>query len=139
MWKEDKGQAHFNPNAGQRQPQAIPYALWLLHALYTPLYLDARSPFLLRREKGTLYLYLDELRLFPVECEGRPKCYDLATSTGVPMSVIGPHRLQRQVLIEYGTYCRFFSGDVQCLFCGIIAEKPLRTGPLPALVHFYAQ
>ena len=127
-WKEDLGQAHFNPNARARRSRLPPYALWLPHGLYTPLYLDGRSPFLLRRERGTLYLYLEGLRLFPVEYERRPSYYEQETSSGVPMSHIGPHRLQRQVLIEYGTYCRFFSNDTQCLFCGIIGERPLHHG-----------
>jgi hypothetical protein len=44
------------------------------------------------------------------------------------MAQIGPHRLQRQLLIEYNAYCRYFSDSTQCLFCGIIAEKPLYHG-----------
>jgi len=75
-----------------------------------------------------MYLYLEDLRLFPVELEKRPGYYDRTTSTGVPMAQIGPHRLQRQLLIEYNAYCRYFSDNTQCLFCGIIAEKPLHHG-----------
>lgn len=124
-WKEDLGQRHYNPNAPLRQQRLVPHALHLPHNFYIPLYLDLRSPFVLRREGGTLYLYLKELRLFPVEFERRPKYYSRTTSTGVPMPYIGPHRLERQLLIEYNAYCHFFAQKSECLFCGIIAEKPL--------------
>ena len=128
QWKEDLGQHHYNPSAGLRQPRLVPHGLCLPHDLYTPLYMNATSPFILRREKGTLYLYLEDLRLFPVEFEQRPGYYSKSTSTGVPMHHIGPHRLQHQVLFEYNAYCRFFSENTQCLFCGIISEKPLHHG-----------
>ena len=128
QWKEDLGQHHYNPSAGLRQPRLVLHALCLPHDLYTPLYMNATSPFILRRERGTLYLYLEDLRLFPVEFEQRPGYYSKSTSTGVPMHHIGPHRLQRQVLFEYNAYCRFFSENTQCLFCGIISEKPLHHG-----------
>lgn len=124
VWKEDIGHYHYNPAAGQRQPRMIPHALYLPHGFYTSLNLDPKSPFLLRRVGETLYVYLDELRLFPVEFERRPSYYCRTTSTGAPMSYIGPHRLQRQLLIEYNAYCQFFSENTQCLFCGIIGEKP---------------
>ena len=128
QWKEDLGQHHYNPSAGLRRPRLVPYAMYLPHELYTPLYMNPGSPFVLRRERGTLYLYLEELRLFPVEFETRPGYYAKDTSTGVPMHHIGPHRLQRQVLFEYNAYCRFFSNNTQCQFCGIISEKPLHHG-----------
>ena len=128
IWKEDLGQHHYNPNARVRRPRMPPHALNLPHGFYVPLYLDERSPFLLRRERGTLYLYLDELRLFPVELDRRPSYYARTTSTGVPMGHIGPHRLQRQLLIEYNAYCQFFSDGTPCLFCGIIAERPIHHG-----------
>lgn len=124
VWKEDLGQHHYNPSAGLRRPNLVPYALHLPHGLYTPLYQSPKSPLVLRREGGTLYLYLDDLRLFPVEYEKRPAYYSRSTSTGAPMPFIGPHRLRRQVLFEYNAYCRFFSDNTQCLFCGIISEKP---------------
>ena len=127
-WKEDLGQHHYNPSAGLRRPRLVPYAMYLPHGLYTPLYMNPGSPFVLRRERGTLYLYLEELRLFPVEFEKRPIYYSKDTSTGVPMHHIGPHRLQRQVLFEYNAYCRFFSNNTQCKFCGIISEKPVHHG-----------
>ena len=123
-WEEDLGHFHYNPSAGQRQPRMIPQGLYLPHGLYVQIDVDTNSPFLLRREGGTLYLYLEEFRLFPVEFEKRPPYYSLTTSSGAPMAHIGPHRLQRQLLIEYNAYCEFFSTKTACLFCGIIAEKP---------------
>ncbi len=39
------------------------------------------------------------------------------------MRLLGVHRLQRQVLVEYGAYCRFFAERTACLFCGIAAEQ----------------
>ena len=128
VWKEDKGQFHYNPDAGLRGDAPVPHALNLPHGFFLPLYLDARSPFTLKRERGTLYLYLEELRLFPVEFERRPSYYTRTTSTGVPMANIGPYRLQRQLLIEYNAYCKYFSDGAPCLFCGIIGEKPLYHG-----------
>ena len=128
QWKEDLGQHHYNPSAGLRRPRLVPYAMHLPHGFYTPLYMNPASPFVLRRERGTLYLYLEELRLFPVEFEKRPGYYSNNTSSGVPMHHIGPHRLRHQVLFEYNAYCRFFSENTQCLFCGIISEKPLHHG-----------
>ena len=128
VWKEDQGQYHYNPNAGQRQPRQPPHSLHLPHNLYAPLYLHPDSPFVLRRERDTLFLYLEDFRLFPVEFEKRPQYYSRTTSTGVPMAHIGPHRLQRQLLIEYNAYCKYFSDKTQCLFCGIIGEKPLYHG-----------
>ena len=127
-WKEDLGQHHYNPNAGQRRPTLVPHALHLPHDLYTPVYQNPASPWTLRRDGDALYLYLDQVRLLPVEMEARPVYYSRDTSTGVPMGHIGPHRLRRQVLFEYNAYCRFFSNNTQCLFCGIISEKPLHHG-----------
>lgn len=124
VWKEDTGQRHYDPDARVIHARPLPHALNLPHGFYIPVYLDHRSPFLLRREHGTLYLYLNELRLFPVEFERRPAYYSLSTSTGVPMGVLGPHRLQRQVLFEYNAYCDYFSQKTACLFCGITAERP---------------
>jgi len=124
VWKEDQGQYHYNPSAGQRQPHQPPHALNMPHNLYSTLYLRPDSPFVLRREGETLYLYMEDFRLFPVEFEPRPQYYSRETSTGVPMSHIGLHRLQRQLLFEYNAYCKYFSDNTQCLFCGIIGEKP---------------
>ncbi|PKB72649.1 MAG: hypothetical protein BZY75_05730 [SAR202 cluster bacterium Io17-Chloro-G7] len=106
-WKEDAGQHHYNPSAGLRRPRLAPYAMHMPHGLYSPIYLNPNSPFALRRDSGTLFLYLEELRLFPVQFERRPKYYPLSTSTGVPMHHLGPHRLKRQVLFEYNAYCRY--------------------------------
>ena len=127
-WKEDEGQYHYNPSAGQRRPRKPPHSLYLPHGLYTPLFLNRESPLVLRREGDTLYLYLEDMRLFPAELEPRPGYYSGTTSTGVPMAHIGPHRLQHQLLIEYNAYCQYFSDRTQCLFCGIIAERPLHHG-----------
>ena len=41
------------------------------------------------------------------------------------MRLIGPHRLERQVLVEYNAYCQFFAEKTACLFCGIVGERPL--------------
>ena len=123
-WKEDAGHYHYNPGAGQRQAPLVPHGLHLPHGLFINIKVDPTSPLVLRRENGTLYLYLEDFRLFPVEFEKRPPYYQLATSTGAPMALVGPHRLQRQLLIEYNAYCQFFSQGTQCLFCGIIGEKP---------------
>lgn len=135
-WKEDQGQHHYNPSAGLRRPRLVPYAAHFPHGFYSPLFLNPTSPFILKREGGTLYLYLDELRLLPLELEKRPAYYSRTTSTGVPMGHIGPHRLKRQVLFEYNAYCKFFSDNTQCLFCGIISEKPLHHSHYQA--HFVA-
>lgn len=123
VWKEDLGQRHYDPDAGTKPGPLVPHALWLPHGFYVPLYIRSGSPFVLRREGGTLYLYLEEMRLFPVELERRPAYYSKLTSTGVPMPLIGPHRLQRQVLVEYNAYCHLFAQKAACLFCGIVAER----------------
>ena len=136
VWKEDLGQHHYNPSAGQRQAPNVPYALHLPHDVYASLYYNLKSPFVLSREGGTLYLYLDGMRLFHVEFEGRPDYYSRTTSTGVPMPHIGPHRLRRQVLFEYNAYCQYFSNNTQCQFCGIISEKPIYHGHYQG--HFVA-
>ncbi|MBI4334257.1 MAG: hypothetical protein HY673_23620 [Chloroflexi bacterium] len=125
VWKEDLGQRHYDPDARTSTAPLAPHALWLPHAFYMPLYVHTDSPFVLRREAGTLYLYLEEMRLFPVELEKRPAYYSKLTSTGIPMPLIGPHRLQRQVLVEYNAYCHFFAQKAACLFCGILAERAL--------------
>ncbi len=127
-WKEDLGQHHYNPGAGLRRARPVAYGLHLPHGLYTALYQSLDTPFILRREGGTLYLYLNDFRLLPVEYERRPDYYSRTTSTDVLMPHIGPHRLRRQVLFEYNAYCQFFSDNTQCLFCGIISEKPLHHG-----------
>ncbi len=135
QWKEDLGQRHYDPDAGVQKDRLAPHALHLPHGFYIPLYLDRASPLLLRREDGVLYLYLEELRLFPVELEKRPAYYLKSTTTGVPMRNVGPHRLQRQVLIEYNAYCQFFAEKTACLFCGVTAERPL----LPSRYkHYFA-
>ena len=100
-WKEDLGQFHYNPDAGLRQSLSVSHALNLPHGFLLPLYLGPKSPFTLRRERSILFLYLRERRLFPVEFARRPGYYTRTTSTDVPMANIGPHRLQRQLLIEY--------------------------------------
>ncbi len=123
IWKEDGGQHHYNPNAKERKKRLAPHSLNLPHGLFMPIYLDPTSCFVLRREKGRLFLYLEDLRLFAVEYEKRPRYYDQKTSTGVRMGAIGPHRLQRQVLFEYSAFCRYFSDKTQCLYCGIVGEK----------------
>lgn len=125
VWKEDLGQRHYDPDAGASSARPMPHALRLPHCFYMPLYIYPGAPFLLRREVGGLYLYLEGMRLFPVEFERRPGYYSRLTSTGVPMPLIGPHRLERQVLVEYNAYCHLFSQKAACLFCGIIAERPL--------------
>lgn len=135
-WKEDAGQHHYNPSAGLRRPRLVPYAIHMPHGFYSPIYMNSSSPFVLRREKGNLFLYLEEMRLFPVQFERRPNYYSKETSTGVPMHHIGPHRLKRQVLFEYNAYCRYFSDNTQCLFCGIISERPLHHGHYQG--HFVA-
>jgi len=124
IWKEDQGQLHYNPNADLRQARTVPHALILPHDIYMQIYLDPASPFVVRREGAGLYLYLENFRLFPVEYEKRPHYYKRETSTGVPMGRIGAHRLRRQLLIEYSTFCRFFGNKTECLYCGIASEKP---------------
>ncbi|HJW88601.1 MAG TPA: hypothetical protein VJ565_03885, partial [Dehalococcoidia bacterium] len=128
LWKEDLGQRHYDPDAGRPQGRSVPHALHLPHGFYVPIYIHPGAPLLLRREGGTLYLYLEGMRLFPVEFERRPAYYSEDTTTGVPMRLIGPHRLERQVMVEYNAYCRFFSEKKACLFCGIVGERPLLPG-----------
>lgn len=136
QWKEDAGQHHFNPSAGLRKPRLGPCAIHMPHGFYSPLYLNPNSPFTLHRDKGNLFLYLQDLRLFPVQFEKRPGYYSRNTSTGVPMHHIGPHRLKRQVLFEYNAYCRYFADNTQCLFCGIMSERPVHDGHYQS--HFVA-
>ncbi|MBI4322077.1 MAG: hypothetical protein HY675_26600 [Chloroflexi bacterium] len=132
-WKEDLGQRHYDPDARTPRDRPLPHALNLPHGFYMPIYVDPTSPFVLRREGGTLYLYVDELRLFPVEYEARPAFYSKVTSAGVPMPHVGSHRLQRQLLVEYNAYCHFFAQKKACIFCGIVAERSL----LPARYNSY--
>jgi len=122
-WKEDLGQRHYDPDAGASRGAPLPHALLMPHGLYLPLVIDAASPFVLRRQRGVLRLHLDDLPLFPVEFEARPRYYERSTASGVPMRLVGVHRLQRQVLVEYGAHCRFFAEKTACLFCGIVAEQ----------------
>jgi hypothetical protein len=124
-WKEDLGQRHYDPDAGAPRGAPLPHSLLLPHGLYLPLVVDAASPFVLRRERGILRLHLDDLGLFPVEFEARPRYYERSTASGVPMRLVGVHRLQRQLLVEYGAHCRFFAEGTACLFCGIVAEQAL--------------
>jgi hypothetical protein len=125
VWKEDLGQRHYDPDAGVRRDRAWPQTLLLPHGFCWPVSVAADSPFELRRVAGELFLFLDELQLFPVAYERRPAYYARQTSSGVPMAHIGPHRLLRQVLVEYNATCHFFAQGNACLFCGITAERPL--------------
>jgi len=125
LWKEDLGQRHYDPDAGRPQARLVPHALHLPHGFYVPIYIHPGAPLLLRREGRTLYLYLERMRLFPVEFERRPAYYSKDTTSGVPMRLIAPHRLERQVLVEYNAYCQFFAEKTACLFCGIVGERPL--------------
>ncbi len=124
-WKEDLGQRHYDPDAGAAPSGLVPQSLVLPHGFYLPLSFDDASPFTLRRERGTLYVDLGDLRLFPVEFEPRPAYYDRTTRSGVPMRHVGVHRLQRQILVEYNASCRFFAEETACLFCGIVSDRPL--------------
>jgi hypothetical protein len=124
-WKEDLGQRHYDPDAGAGPGGLVPQSLVLPHGLYLPLSFDDASPFTLRRERGTLYVELGDLRLFPVEFEPRPAYYDRSTASGVAMRHVGVHRLQRQVLVEYNASCRFFAEKSACLFCGIVSDRAL--------------
>ncbi|MGE5047761.1 MAG: radical SAM protein [Deltaproteobacteria bacterium] len=125
VWKEDLGQRHYDPDARRPRGPAVPHGIKMPHGYFMPLTIRPDAPFLLRRDGGQLYLYLDELRLFPVELERRPAFYARDTSTGVPMRHVGVHRLERQVLCEFNAYCKFFSERTACLFCGIVSERPL--------------
>jgi hypothetical protein len=125
IWKEDLGQRHYDPDARRPREGAVPHAIRMPHGHYMPLTIRPDAPFVLRRDAGRLYLYADDLRLFPVELERRPAYYARDTSGGVPMRHVGVHRLQRQVLCEYNATCRFFSERTACLFCGIVSERPL--------------
>jgi hypothetical protein len=125
VWKEDLGQRHYDPDARGPREGAVPHGIRMPHGLYMPLTIRGDAPFVLRRDGGQLYLYADDLRLFPVEYEPRPAYYARDTSGGVPMRHVGVHRLQRQVLFEYNATCRFFSDRTACLFCGIVSERPL--------------
>lgn len=134
-WKEDLGQRHYDPDAGPKGPHPLPQTLLLPHGLSLPLSIDPASPFTLRREQGRLFVHLEDLRLLPVELERRPAYYDRQTSTGVPMRHVGVHRLERQVLVEYGASCRFFAEKTACLFCGIVAEQAVLR---PRHAHYFA-
>jgi biotin synthase-related radical SAM superfamily protein len=125
VWKEDLGQRHYDPDARGKREGTVPHAIRMPHGHYMPLTISPDAPFALRRDGGQLYLYADDLRLFPVEYEPRPAYYERDTSGGVPMRHVGVHRLQRQVLCEYNATCRFFSDRTACLFCGIVSERPL--------------
>ncbi len=124
-FKEDLGQRHYDPDARRSRTRPVPHGILMPHGLFLPLTIEDRSPFLLKRDAGQLYLYLDELRLFPVDYEPRPGWYSRDTSTGIPMRHVGVHRLRRQVLFEFNAYCKFFSDKTPCLFCGIISDRPL--------------
>jgi hypothetical protein len=125
LWKEDLGQRHYDPDARRPREGAVPHAIRMPHGCSMPLTIRSDAPFVLRRDAGRLYLYADDLRLFPVEYERRPGWYARDTSGGVPMRHVGVHRLERQVLCEYNATCRFFSERTACLFCGIVSERPL--------------
>lgn len=125
VWKEDLGQRHYDPDARGPRDGAVPHAIRMPHGYYMPLSFRPGAPFVLRRDGGRLYLYAEDLRLFPVDLERRPAWYARETSGGVPMRHVGVHRLQRQVLLEYNATCRFFSERTACLFCGIVSERPL--------------
>ncbi len=125
IWKEDLGQRHYDPDARGPREGAVPHAIRMPHGYHMPLTIRPDAPFVLRRDGGRLYLYADDLRLFPVELEPRPAYYARDTSSGVPMRHVGVHRLQRQVLCEFNAYCKFFSERTACLFCGIVSERPL--------------
>ncbi len=125
IWKEDLGQRHYDPDARAPREAAVPHGIRMPHGFSMPLTIRSDAPFVLRRDRGRLYLYAGDLRLFPVEYERRPAWYARDTGGGVPMRHVGVHRLERQVLCEYNASCAFFAEHTACLFCGIVSERPL--------------
>ncbi len=127
-WKEEVQIYFFNPNLALKLEQRpAPAAVVLPHDLYTPLVIRDDAPFLLRRESGTLLLYLDDQPLITVEYAERPRYYGQTTSSGVEMHMIGANLLKRALEICYNSYCVLFADHGDCKFCNIGAERPAWT------------
>jgi biotin synthase-related radical SAM superfamily protein len=124
VYKEQIGVYHFDPNLG-RTGGLLPSELALPQGLHVPIIVNDESPFSLAREKGTLYLSANGMRLFPVEYEKRPQFYGKKTSDGVEMYRLAQHRLGDELMLTYNTYCCTLKGSRQCRFCSLNANEPL--------------
>jgi hypothetical protein len=122
--KELLGVYQFDLNHGKNET-LLPSELALPHGFHVPINVSQSAPFSLERVKGTLYLKVNGMRLFPVEYEPRPKFYNLNTSDGTPMRFLAQHRLGDELMVTYNTYCHTLKGGNQCRFCSLNAATPV--------------
>ncbi|MDR3344182.1 MAG: radical SAM protein [Oscillospiraceae bacterium] len=124
--KELIGVYQFDLNLGKTDDRPpLPSELALPHGLHVPIVVNDASPFSLLREKGTLYLKVSGMKLFPVEYEKRPLFYDKKTSDGIEMWKLAQHRLGDELMVTYNTYCHTLKGGNQCRFCGLNQNEPI--------------
>jgi len=94
-------------------PNGLRYSFnWDIHSIYSIEY-----------EEGQYYLAENNVKLFQIEFDKRPKYYKLKTSDGTEMSHVGGFTSRGTVGVAYSNECSLKDKGLDCLFCNANATK----------------
>lgn len=88
-----------------------------------PIRINSRSPYLIRKEDGTLSLEKGGRQVTTLEWLKRPRFYGRLTSDGVEMRRVGQLVGECGLNFCFSNYCSNWDDGKQCRFCNINATK----------------
>lgn len=134
----------FNYNMARANPMIPPYGLRFPCGTIVKTFTKSTSPYVAKREDGTLFLEKDGKFLTTIEWWERPKFYDRFTSDGVAMNKIGTAEGKCGLAVCLAYYCSNWENNEQCRFCnmtpsvgynkkeGIVRPNPRHIGEVAA-------
>jgi len=120
-----KEQIHgvFDFDLESHEHKKLPSEIILEGRMLVPFKKNSTSPFMLKRNNGSLFLEYNGKYVLDIKYNRRPGFYDTKTSDDILMSQIGQNVSKDALIVAYSNYCNYYKTGEECWFCNLVHTK----------------
>lgn len=133
--KKYKEQIHgvFDFDFEPHEHQKLPAELIIGDGMLVPFKKNSTSPFIVKRNNGSLFLEHNGRYVIDVRYSDRPRFYNQKTSDSILMSRIGQNVSKDALIVAYSNYCNYYKTGEECWFCNLVHTKKTYNGDVIGL------
>lgn len=130
-----KEQIHgvFDFDFESHEHQKLPAEIILEDEILVPFKKSSASPFIVKRNNGSLFLEHNGRHVLDVKYNSRPEFYNQKTSDSILMSRIGQNVSRDALIVAYSNYCDYYRTGEECWFCNLVHTKKTYNGDVIGL------
>ena len=130
-----KEQIHgvFDFDFESHEHQKLPAELIIGDGMLVPFKKNSASPFIVKRNNGSLFLEHNGRYVIDVRYSDRPRFYNQKTSDSILMSRIGQNVSKDALIVAYSNYCNYYKTGEECWFCNLVHTKKTYNGDVIGL------